>query len=124
MLFQVVRQLMNGHPVHAGATLVTLDLLECLPEVLSVTYHLHQSFVFCRAFGLPLRHERFGPFCAGPWGCTPVFQHEGQVHLVFLPRVAHESQVAYRPLPIVRAFVRRSRRGLSVAAPFGIAVPH
>jgi hypothetical protein len=89
---QVGRQSVDRHAVHPRTSLVGPDSFPCFLEVLTFDDFLHQPFDFSRAFCRALRHKRFGPFFVGPGGFTPPLLREGQLHLVFLPPVAHESR--------------------------------
>src|SRR5262245_42252772 len=43
MLFQVVGDSDDGHPVDARTTLISLHLPQCFLQIFSLTYFLHQS---------------------------------------------------------------------------------
>src|ERR1700704_5895398 len=86
MLFQVSRQLLDGHPVDAWTAFVGLHSSQCLLAVFPLADFFHPllgSQTFCCA----LRQLRFGPSLGGHRGCTPTLLREGQTVLVFLPLV-------------------------------------
>src|SRR6516225_2160074 len=127
MLLQVFRELLDGHPVYSRIPFIGLDSLQCLLAVFQLADFFHQSFGFSQAFSLSLRHQRFEPFLGDLRSITLTFHRKGQhplFGLVFLSLSAHESRrllaLPLFPFPgTVRAFDHRSRRGLSVAPPFG-----
>ena len=69
------------------------------------------------------RQEYYGPLFGGHRGFTPTLRRQGQLTLDFLPLCVPEGYVLFAA-PTVRAFIRRSGSGLSVAPPFGLRVPH
>ena len=78
VLTQVVRGVVDGHPIHAGTTLVPSNAFPRSFEVLSVAHLLHQILCCCRAFGCGLRHGWFGPLATADGGFTPVSRFQGQ----------------------------------------------
>jgi hypothetical protein len=78
MLFQVIWQLLDGHSIHASASLVGLDSLQCLLAVFPPADFLHQLFGDGRAFDPALSRRRFDPFLKALRGFTPVLLQEGQ----------------------------------------------
>ena len=106
---QVVRKCVDGHPVDTRTALVRLDASQRLLQVLSLTYCLHHRGGDHRAFGLALRHDRFGTFTDGGRRESVVHRGKGQLKLVGQPRSGHESGVlgrlsVYPRLGTVRAF--------------------
>jgi hypothetical protein len=55
------------------------------------TKSICELFANRRAFRPALRRERFGPFGGYPQGFTLTLIREGQLQLVLLPLIAHES---------------------------------
>src|SRR5215831_5678105 len=105
MLLQVLREFLDSHPVHSRAPFISLDSLQCLLAVFQLADFFHQSFGSSQAFSLTLRHQRFGPFLAGPRSITPTFRRKGQFPLfglVVLPLSAHESRrlLAFSFIPL------------------------
>src|ERR1700741_3190318 len=95
MLLQVFRELVDDHPVSSRTPFISLDSLPCLLAVFQLADFLHQSFGSSQAFGLTLRHGRFGPFLGGFRSITLILHRKGQHPLfgpVFLPLSAHESR--------------------------------
>ncbi len=78
VLFQIFRQLLNSHPVHAGTPFIGLDSLQCLLAVFPLADFLDALFANGRAFCPVLRRERFGPFPGYPRSFTPTLVPEGQ----------------------------------------------
>ena len=62
MLFQVVLQSDDGHPVDAWTTFIGPHLPQCCLQIFSLTYLLHQSIRAGWAFGFTRRHGRFRLF--------------------------------------------------------------
>jgi hypothetical protein len=93
MLSQVIRELLDGHPVDARTALVRLHTTQCFLQVLSLTHRLHQRVGDRWAFGLALRHDRFGVLTGR--GRRRVFfrRCEDQLELFGQPLSAHESYV-------------------------------
>ena len=109
---QVVRQLLDGHPVHSRTSFIGLDSFQCLLTVRLLAHLLHQSFGTGRAFIHALHHGRFSPSTGRPWGFTPTFCRKGQSQLLglgFLPLAAHESR---RLLPAPITLLAQDRSGL------------
>src|SRR5262250_3851503 len=105
MLLQVLRELLDRHPVDSRAPLVGLDSLQCLLAVFQLADFFHQSFGSSQAFSLTLRHQRFGPFPGSLRSITPTFRRKGQFPLfglVFLPLSTHESRrlLAFSFIPL------------------------
>jgi len=108
MLFQVLRQLLDGHPVHAGAPFVGLDSCQCLLAVFPLADFFHQLFANGRAFCPALRRERFGPFTEAI-RASPLHSSTKASNIWFFCRLSLMSRTAYLPLPstlagTVRAF--------------------
>jgi hypothetical protein len=59
VLFQIGAQLIDRHPVDAGATFIVPHLPQCFLQVCSLTYFLHESACVGWAFGFIHRRERF-----------------------------------------------------------------
>ena len=78
MLFQVLWQLLDGHPVDTSAPFIGLDSCQCLLAVFPLADFFHQLFANGRAFCPALRRKRFGPFIGYPRSFTPTLFHEGQ----------------------------------------------
>ena len=90
---QIVRELLDGHPVDTRASLVRLDTTQRLLQVVSLTHYLHQRVSNRRAFGLALRHIRFGTVTADSREYSCVRRGEGQLKLFGQPLSVHESYV-------------------------------
>lgn len=73
-----------------GAALVGSDPCQCLLQINSRTYLLHQPFSCRRAFGCACRLGRVEPLLYFSRGFTPALVSEGQLLLGFLPLGAHE----------------------------------
>src|ERR1700745_2414676 len=132
MLLQVLREFVNGHPVHPRTPFIGLDSLPCLLAIFQLADFFHQSFGSRQAFRLALRPQRFGPFRGGLRSITPTFRRKGQhpwFGLVFLPLSAHESRrllaLSFIPLAGYRSGLRSPfpARPSLLAPPFGIGVP-
>ena len=93
VLTQVIPGVVDGHPIHAGAALVSSNAFPRSFKVLSVAHLLHLLFRCGRAFGFWRRREWFGPLIAADRGFTPVHRFQGQCVLDLLPRSTHESPV-------------------------------
>lgn len=78
VLTQVVLGGANGHPIHAGTTLVPANLFPRSFEVLLAAHLLHQLFRQSRAFGVWLRHKWFDPLVTADRGFTPAMRFQGQ----------------------------------------------
>src|SRR3954452_13829625 len=117
VLFQVVVQLTDSHPVDSGTTLVGLDLPQCFLQIVSLTYFLHPSIRTSWAFGVMDRHRRFDLFPPRSTGFTRSRDREVQFELDMLPLVALEIHVVLATL-LVRAFSYRFRLDLSVVSVF------
>ena len=78
VLFQVLWQLLDGHPIHASTPLIGLDSFQCLLAVFPLADFLHQLFGDGRAFNPALSRRRFGPFRKASRGFTPILLQEGQ----------------------------------------------
>ena len=87
---QVSRKLLNGHSVDPRCPFVLLNAHQRPPQVLWLTYLLHQPFARPSAFGLLFHHGQFDPSVVRR-SFTPRLQHEGQLRLVLLPLSTHES---------------------------------
>src|SRR5216684_7007579 len=106
---QVRRKLVDRHAVEARTPLVRLDPAKRFLQVFSLTHYLHQRVRNRRAFGLALRHIRFGTLTADGHGQVCVRRGEGQLKLFGQPLSVHESYVLVAALFIplsgtVRAF--------------------
>ena len=119
VLFQVVGECADGHPIDACTTLVGLHPSQCFLQVFSLTYFLHQSIGSSWAFEFMRRRERFGLFPSRLLGFTRGRGRKVQFELDILPLVVLEIH-GLLTAPLVRAFSHRSRLGLSIAPPFGI----
>ncbi len=106
MLPQVLRQLLDSHPVHPRTPLVRLDSRQRPLAVFPLADSFHPPSVHRRVFGPAFRRERFGPFPGRSRSFTPTLVHEGQLQLDLLPLTAHESRRLLATTS-VRAFVRR-----------------
>ncbi len=93
VLSQVIRQLFDGHPVDARTALVRLDATQRFLQVLSLTHCLHQRIRDRWAFGLALRHDRFGILTTDKRGHILVCRGEDQLELFGQPLSVHESCV-------------------------------
>src|SRR5215469_10078306 len=91
MLFQVVLQSDDGHPVDAWTTLIGSHLPQCCLQVFSLTYLLHQSVRAGWAFGPTRRPGRFSLFPAGLSGFTRQRSREVQFELDILLLVVFET---------------------------------
>ncbi len=74
---QVVRKLVDGHPVRARTALVRLDSSQRSFQVLSLTNRLHQRVVDHRALGRLRRHHWFGTLTRCRWRRLVVHRREG-----------------------------------------------
>jgi hypothetical protein len=117
VLFQIVRNSADGHPIDARTTFISLHPPQCFLQVFSLTYFLHQSICAGWAFGFMHRRKRFGPFPSRFTGFTRWRRREVQLPLDVLPHVAPEIHVLLTT-PLVRAFSHRFRLGLSVDSTF------
>src|SRR5271165_5704274 len=123
VLLQVVGDSADGHAIDARATFISLHLLQCLLQVFSLTYFLHQSIRAGWAFGVMRRRERFGLFPFRFAGFTRWQRRKVQFSLDVLPLVAPEIHVL---------LAAPSRSGLRPSFPappiccstFRIGVPH
>jgi len=88
---QVIRELLDGHSVDTRTALVRLDAMQCFLQVLSLTHCLHQRVGDRWAFGLALRHDRFGIRTDDGRGRCLVRRSEDQLKLFGQPLSAHES---------------------------------
>ena len=98
MLFQVLWQLLDSHPIHARASFVSLDSCQCLLAVFPLADFLHQLFANGRAFGLALRHKRFGPSTEA-FGASLLLSSIKASTSWFFRRLSLMSRAAYLPLP-------------------------
>jgi hypothetical protein len=78
MLFQVLWQLLDGHPIHSSTPFIGLDSFQCLLAVFPLADFLHRLFGDGRAFDPALSRRRFGPFLETLRGFTPILLHKGQ----------------------------------------------
>src|SRR5476649_1113081 len=117
MLFQVVSNCINSHPVDARATFIGLHTSPCFSHVFSLTYFLHQSIRAGWAFGVMHRRKRFSLFSSRFAGFTHWRGREVQFGLNVLLLVAPEIHVLLASL-LVRAFNHRFRLSLSVDSAF------
>src|SRR5580700_11335401 len=62
VLLQIVAELIDRHPVDAGATFIAPHLPQCFLQVCSLTYFLHHSNRVVWTFGLIHHRERFDVF--------------------------------------------------------------
>src|SRR5688572_1686407 len=91
VLFQVVGELADGHPVDSRTTFVGLYPLQCCLQVFSLTYFLHQSVGSSWAFGSIHRPGRFSPFPSRLSGFTRQRKRKVQLCLDILLLVILES---------------------------------
>src|SRR5215469_13321140 len=91
VLFQVILDSADGHPVNARATLVGLHLPQRCLQVFSLTYFLHQSIGAGWAFGSMRRPGRFSPFPSRLSGFTRRRRGEVQFELDVLLLVVLET---------------------------------
>ena len=117
MLFQIVGDSADGHPIDARATFIRLHPPQCFLQVFSLTYLLHQSIRAGWAFGVIRRRVRFSLFPSRFAGFTRWRGREVQFGLDVLLPVAPETYVLLTS-PLVRAFSHRFRRRLSVDSAF------
>jgi hypothetical protein len=88
VLFQVVRDAADGHPIDAGTPFVGLHSPQCFLQILSLTHLLHQSVGARWAFGFIRRHGRFSRCSFGISGFTRQRGRAVQLRLdVLLPVV-------------------------------------
>src|SRR5438874_1705296 len=78
VLTQVGPGVVDSHPIHARAALVTANSFPRSFEISSVAHLLHQLFCTSRTFGCWLRHGWFGPLMTANRGFTPAFWRQGQ----------------------------------------------
>src|SRR5271157_3094830 len=123
LLTQVILGVIDGHPIHARTALIPSNAFPRCFEIFPAAHLLHQLFRRSRAFGCWVRRGRFGPWRTAGEGFALAAGSKATEQWVFC-RFPFMSRQSYLPLPIVRAFSRRSRLGLSVAPPSGIGVPH
>jgi hypothetical protein len=90
MLFQVVRELSDGHAIGACTTFIGLHSMQCFHQVFSLTYFLHQSIRAGWAFGHIHRPDRFGLFPSCSAGFTRWPRRKVQFHLDVLPHLVPE----------------------------------
>ena len=117
MLFQVVSDCADSHPVNARTTFIGLHTPQCFSHVFSLTYFLHQSIRAGWAFGVMHRRKRFSLFSSRFAGFTCWRGREVQFSLNVLLLVAPETHVLLASL-LVRAFNHRFRLSLSVDSAF------
>src|SRR5262245_42751196 len=105
---QVIRELLDGHPVDARTTFVRLDAPQRFLQIFPLTHCLHQRVGDRWAFGLALRHDRFGVPFGDKRGRSLFGRREDQLKLFGQPLSAHESYVLvatpFIPFGTVRAF--------------------
>jgi hypothetical protein len=91
VLFQVIGDSADGHPINARTTLISLYLPQCCLQVFSLTYFLHQSIRSSWAFE-SIRHPgRFRLFPSRLPGFTRHRRREVQFHLDVLLLVVLET---------------------------------
>ncbi len=88
MLFQIVGDSADSHPVDARTTFIGLHPPQCFFQVFSLTYFLHQSIRAGWAFGVIRRRERFSLFPSRFAGFTRWRRREVQFGLNVLLHVA------------------------------------
>src|ERR1035437_8230144 len=88
---QIVRKHDDGHAVDARTTLVSLHLPQCLLQVFTLAYLLHQENGISWAFGSTCRPRRFSLFPCDTSGCTRQRRREVQFDLDILLRVVFET---------------------------------
>ena len=116
VLFQVPRQLVDGHPVHASASFVGLDSCQCLLAVFPLADFLHQLFANGRAFCPTLRRKRFGPF-RRPFGASPLCSSSKANSSWFFCRLSLMSRAAYSPFLLTPCGDRSGLRHLRPTLP-------
>src|SRR5215472_10795504 len=96
MLFQVILDADDGHPVDARTTLIGPHLPQCCLQVFSLTYCLHQSIRAGWVFGPIRRPGRFSPFpsrLSGFISRTPAATVRGKIALsIPIPVAPREGQ--------------------------------
>src|SRR5208283_707328 len=91
MLFQVILDADDGHPVDARTTLIGPYLPQCCLQIFSFTYCLHHSIRAGWVFGPTRRHGRFSLFPSHLSGFTRQCRREVQFHLDILLLVVLET---------------------------------
>ncbi len=71
MVFQKGREIIHGHPVDAGRTLVAPDLRQRLPQIVALDNPLHRRPLNRWAFNVGARRDGFGPSGSGGPAFTP-----------------------------------------------------
>src|ERR1022692_3429803 len=90
VLFQVILDSDDGHPVNTRTTLIGLHPPQCCLQVFSLAYFLHQSFRASWVFGPIHRPGRFSLFPSRLSGFTRRLRREVQLHLDLLLLVVLE----------------------------------
>jgi hypothetical protein len=85
------RQLLDGHAVDAGRSLIASHLPERLTQVLLFEHLLHGRSTDHRALVSRRRRAVFGPPLLGLSGFTRFTRGEGQLKLNWLPLFLHET---------------------------------
>ena len=96
MLFQVVREAADGHPIDARATFVGLHSPQCFLQILSLTHLLHQSVGARWAFASIRRLGRFSLFL--PARASPVGTDEKSSLNWMFSRLSPSRLMSYLPL--------------------------
>jgi hypothetical protein len=122
VLFQIIAQLTDSHPVDSGATLIGLYLLQCFLQVFSLTYFLHQSIWISWAFGIMGRQWRFNLSPLRSAGFTHQCGRKVQFSLDMLLLVALEIHVVLALLSFGPSVTVPGLAYL-LTPPFGIGVP-
>src|ERR1044071_4059098 len=91
MLFQIILDADDGHPVDARTTFIGLHLPQCCLQVFSLTYCLHPSIRAGWVFGPTRRPGRFRPFPSRLSGITRQRRREVQFDLDILLLVVLET---------------------------------
>ena len=85
VLFQVGDQLADGHAIHTRRPLVALDLLQRLPQIVTLDNHFHRRPTSRRAFKAGFRRTDFGLSGGGIAGFTRSSGSQVQHDLFLLP---------------------------------------
>ena len=103
MLLQVGTQVLDGHPIDPGSSLVALHLRQRFLQILTLGYCFHRRFCDRRAFETDFRRARFGLLGGGARGFTLCSGAQVQLDLIVLPHDAREI-TALLAASTVRAF--------------------
>jgi hypothetical protein len=123
VLLQIVAELIDRHPVDAGATFVAPHLPQCLLQVCSFTYFLHDSTRVGWAFGFTHHRERFDVFPSRLPGFTFGNDEKSSLNWMF-SRLSLSRFMSYLPLLSFGPSAIVSGSAYRLAPPFGFGVPH